>query len=77
MLSLSACGFPAWRDAALRDVAEGRWHVDPSQVPAGGAPSQAFEFYNAAGRHLGYGTSSGGSVNVYGPDGSRLGYGRQ
>lgn len=28
-LFLSACGFPAWRDQALCEVAEGRWHVGP------------------------------------------------
>jgi len=74
---LSACtSFPAWRDQTLRDVAEGRWHVDPEQVPASGTLSQTIEFYDASGQHLGYGVRSGGAVNFYGPDGSRLGYGK-
>ncbi len=73
---LSACGFPAWRDQLMRDVVEGRWHADPSQIPAGGQGSQTVEFYSPSGRHVGYGVISGGTVNVYGPDGSRVGYGR-
>lgn len=75
-LSLSACGFPAWRDQLMRDVVEGRWHAIPSQIPAGGQGSQTVEFYDAGGRRVRYGVISGGAVNVYGPDGSRAGYGR-
>jgi hypothetical protein len=36
LLSLSACGFPAWRDNLMKDLVEGRWHANPSQIPAGG-----------------------------------------
>jgi hypothetical protein len=74
---LSGCGFAQWRDQALRDVAEGRWHVIPEQVPAGGAPSQTIEFYDASGRHLGYGRIQGGGVEFYNMDGSRAGFGRR
>lgn len=41
---VSACGFPAWRDQALREVAEGRWLANSEQVPPGSAPSQTIEF---------------------------------
>ncbi|MDE2058749.1 MAG: DUF4236 domain-containing protein [candidate division NC10 bacterium] len=75
---LSGCGFAAWRDQTLRDVAEGRWHVDPAQVPPSGAgPSQTTEFYDASGRHVGYGVMSDGAMNLYGLEGSRLGSGRR
>lgn len=74
---LSGCGFAQWRDQTLREVAEGRWHVDPGQVPPSGAgPSQTTEFYNAGGRHLGYGKVQGGGVEFYNVDGSRAGFGR-
>ena len=74
---LSGCGFAEWRDRTLRDVAEGRSHLDVSQIPpAGSGPSQTIEFRNNAGRTIGYGRVHGGSVNVYGPDGSRIGSGR-
>jgi len=77
-LWLSGCGFAQWRDQTLRDVAEGRRHVDPAQVPpSGSGPSATTEFYGPGGQHLGYGVTSGGTVNVYGPDGSRLGSGRR
>lgn len=76
-LFFSACGFPAWRDQALRDVAEGRWHVNPEQVPPGSAPSQTIEFYDASGRHLGYGMNRGGSVEFFNTDSSRAGFGRR
>lgn len=75
---LGGCGFAEWRDRTLRDVAEGRSHLDVSQIPPSGTgPSQTTEFYGPGGQHLGYGVTSGGSVNVYGPDGSRLGVGRR
>lgn len=74
---LSGCGFPAWRDQALRDVAEGRWHVDPAQVPPSGAgPSQTVEFYGPGGQHLGYGRVQGETVEFFNPDSSRSGFGR-
>ena len=75
-LFLSACGFPAWRDQALREVAEGRWHVDPEQVPPGSAPSQTIEFYDASGKHVGYGKVQGGTAEFFNTDGSRAGFGR-
>lgn len=75
-LLLAACGFPAWRDQALRDVAEGRWHVNPEQIPHGSAPSQTVEFYDAGGRHLGYGKVQGGSIELFNASGVRAGYGR-
>ncbi|PTL37268.1 hypothetical protein CLG94_00020 [Candidatus Methylomirabilis limnetica] len=76
LLSLSACGFPVWRDQALLEVAEGRWHVDPEQVPPGGAPSQTIEFYDAGGRHVGYGKVQGGTAEFFNADGSRAGFGK-
>jgi plasmid stability protein len=55
-LMLSACGFPTWRDQTLRDVAEGRSHLDVSQIPpSGSGPSQTIEFQDNAGRTVGYG----------------------
>lgn len=74
VVSLSACGFPAWRDQALREVAEGRWHVNPEQVPPGSAPSQTIEFYDAGGKHLGYGKVQGGTAEFFNADGSRVGF---
>lgn len=76
LLFLSACGFPAWRDQALREVAEGRWHVNPEQVPPGGTSSQTTEYYDASGRHVGYGKVQGGAVEFFNPDGSRAGFGK-
>ncbi|MBI2884185.1 MAG: DUF4236 domain-containing protein [Candidatus Methylomirabilis oxyfera] len=76
ILWLSACGFPAWRDQALRDVAEGRWHVDPAQVPASGTSSQTIEFRDASGRNVGYGRVQGGTVEFFNPDSSRAGFGK-
>lgn len=73
---LSSC---AWQDRMLRDLAmdRQRWAVPPAYWGGSGysLPSQSFEFYDPAGRHLGYGSVSGGTVNIYAPDGSRLGYG--
>lgn len=72
---LSSC---AWQDRMLRDLAADRqqWAAPYTQGGSGYAlPSQSFEFYDPAGRHLGYGSVSGGTVNIYRPDGSRLGYG--
>lgn len=78
LIGLTACGFPALRDQTRCEVAEGRWHVDPAQVPpSGSGPSQTIEFRDAAGRNVGYGRVQGGTVNIYGPDGSRVGYGRR
>jgi len=73
---LSACGFPAWRDQALREVAEGRWHVNPEQIPPGSAPSQTIEFYDASGKHVGYGKVQGGTAEFFNADGSRTGFGK-
>ena len=73
-LSSACTSFPAWRDQALRDATEGQGRVGGS-VPSG--PSRTVECYDAAGKHLGYSVTSGGTVNVYGPDGGRLGYGRR
>jgi len=75
-LFLSACGFPAWRDQALREVAEGRWHVNPEQVPPGSAPSQIIEFYDASGKHVGYGKVQGGTAEFFNADGGRAGFGK-
>ncbi len=73
---VSACGFPAWRDQALRDVAEGRWHVNPEQVPPGGQGSQTIDLFDASGRHLGYGKVQDGTVEFFNADSSRAGFGR-
>lgn len=75
-VAVTACGFPAWRDQALRDVAEGRWHVNPEQIPPGGASSQTIEFYDSSGRHLGYGKVQGGAVDFFNLDSSRAGFGK-
>lgn len=74
---LSGCGFAQWRDQALRDVAEGRWHVIPEQVQGGAEPSQTIEFYDAGGRRLGYGKVQGGTVELFNADSSRAGYGQR
>lgn len=74
---LSSC---AWQDRMLRDLAADRQRWAPPYAQGGSGytlPSQSFEFYDPAGRHLGYGSVSGGTVNIYRPDGSRLGYGRR
>jgi hypothetical protein len=75
-LFLSSCGFPAWRNQALREVAEGRWRVDPEQVPLGSAPSQTIEVFDASGRHVGYGKVQGGTVEFFNANSSRAGFGR-
>ena len=73
---LSSCGFPAWRDQVLREVAEGRWQANSGQIgPGGPSSSQSIDFYGSDGRRLGYGRIQGGAVDVYNPDGSRAGYG--
>jgi hypothetical protein len=77
IVSLSACGFPAWRDQTLRDVAEGRSHLDLTQVPpSGSGPSQTIEFRDASGRSMGYGRVQGGTVEFFNPDSSRSGSGK-
>lgn len=74
---LAGCGFPAWRDQALRDVTEGRWHVNPEQVSPGSASSQqTIEFRDASGRNVGYGKVQGGTVEFFNSDSSRAGYGK-
>lgn len=73
---LAGCGFAEWRDHTLREVAEGRWHVDSEQVPPSSASSQSIEFYSPSGQHLGYGRIQGGTVEFFGVDGSRAGFGR-
>lgn len=73
---LSGCDFAQWRDQALRDVAEGRWHVNDEQVPAGGPLSQTIETYDASGKHLGYGKVQGGTAEFFNADSSRAGFGR-
>jgi hypothetical protein len=61
----------------MRDVVEGRWHANHDQIPArSSGPSQTIEFYDAGGRHTGYGVIRGGSIDLYNVDGSRAGYGR-
>lgn len=76
LLLLSACAFPAWRDQAYQDLLAGRLHLDYSQVSPGGAPSSYLDFYDRGGRRLGYGVIRGESIDLYGADGSRAGYGR-
>lgn len=39
-------------------------------------PSQIIEFYDASGRHLGYGKVQGGAVEFFNVDGSRRGFGK-
>ena len=75
-LFLSACGFPAWRDQMYRDVMEGRLRVDPATVGPAGQPSQTIEFYDASGRHTGYGKVQGGTVELFNADSSRAGFGK-
>ena len=76
-LLVSACtSFPAWRDKTLGDVAEGRWHVNPAQVSAGSTSSQTVEFYDAGGKHLGYGKTQGGSMEFFNVNSSRAGFGK-
>lgn len=72
----SGCGFAQWRDQALRDVAEGRWHVDPAQVSTGGPPSQTIEVYDASGKHVGYSKVQGGTAEFFNADSSRAGFGK-
>ncbi len=67
---LSSCGFLAWRDQVMADLMAGRLQADYSRIGPSGTPSQTVQFYDAGGRHVGYGVISGGTVNVYGPDGS-------
>ena len=73
---LAGCGFAQWRDQALREVAEGRWHVNPEQIPASGTPSQTIEFRDASGRNVGYGKVQGGTAEFFNADSSRAGFGR-
>jgi len=47
------------------------------QVSPGSAPSQTIEFYDAAGRHLGYGKVQGGAVEFFNADSSRAGFGKR
>ena len=75
ILSLVACTFPAWRDQVMRDLMEGRLKIDYSRVGSGGSPSQTIEFYDAGGKHVGYGVYRGGTLDIYNADGSRAGYG--
>ena len=78
LVGLIACGFPAWRDQVLRELTEGRRsHLNPAQVPPGSASSHTTEFFDASGRHLGYGVNRGGSVEFFNPDGSRAGFGKR
>ena len=44
-------------------------------VGTGGQPS-TIEFYDASGRHTGYGKIQGGSVELFNPDSSRRGFGK-
>ena len=74
-LPLLACGFPAWRDQVLREIAEQRWQVNPAQVGSAGMPSRSLDFYGPDGRRLGYGRIQGGTIDDYNPDGSRAGSG--
>lgn len=46
------------------------------QVSPGSAPSQTIEFYDAAGRYLGYGEVQGGAVEFFNADSSRAGFGK-
>ena len=50
------------------------WHSDP--IGSTGQPSQTIEFYDASGRHTGYGRVQGGTVDLFNADSSRRGYGR-
>lgn len=76
LLLLSACTFPAWRDQIYADLMAGRLQLDHAQVSPGGSPSSYLDFYDHSGRHLGYWIVREGYVDVYGADGSRVGYGR-
>ena len=76
LMSLTACGFPAWRDQVYRDVMAGRLQVDPAQVAPSGQPSQTIEFYDVSGRHTDYGKVQGGTVDLFNADSSRAGFGK-
>lgn len=75
-LLLSSCTFPSWRDQVLRDVTEGRWKAIDAEIPPSAPSSRIIEFYDAGGRHVGYGVFRGESADFYNADGSRAGYGR-
>ncbi len=66
----------SWRDQPLREVAEGRWQVNPEHVPPGGANLCKPELYDAHWQHVGYGRIHGGSIELFRADGSRVGFGR-
>ena len=76
LLSLSGCSFASWRDQTYQDLMAGRLRTDYSQIGPGGSDSQTIEFYDRGGRHTGYGVIHGGSIDVYGRDGSRKGFAR-
>lgn len=73
---LPGCGFPVWRDQVMSDLMADRLRMDYSRIGAGGSGSETIEFYDAGGRHTGYGVIRGGSIDLYHADGSRAGYGR-
>jgi len=77
VITLTGCGFPAWRDQALENVGRGGSLGQGISVVGSGLPSQAVEFYDPAGRHIGYGKAQGGSVEFFNIDSSRAGFGRR
>lgn len=74
---LAGCGFPAWRDQALHDVAEGRWRSVDSGIGPSGQLSQTTDFYDASGKYVGYGKVQGGTVEFFNADSSRAGFGKR
>ena len=74
---VSACGFPAWRDQVLRDVAEGRSRVDPSNVGIRSEPVRTIELFNPDGTRAGYGKLQSGRIELFNADSNRAGFGRR
>lgn len=74
---VSACGFPTWRDQVLRDMAEGRSRVDPSNVGTRSEPVRTIELFNPDGTQAGYGKLQGGRIELFNADSSRVGFGRR
>ena len=71
----------AWGWALLIGLLLAAWLVSGcvaapgGYVGTGGQPS-TIEFYDASGRHTGYGKIQGGSVELFNPDSSRRGFGK-
>jgi len=60
----------------MSDLMAGPLRTDYIHVGPRGNRSETIEFYDDGGRHVGYGIIRGGSIDLYGVDGRRRGYGR-